>query len=165
MKYSIVYSSRTGNTALLAEKLADALPAEERVYLGVPDPRGEAAELIFTGFWTDRGGADQESAAFLERLHNKKIFLFGTAGFGGSQAYFDQILGRVAARLDPSNTLAGSFLCQGRMPPSVRQRYEAMAVRQPEQAREWIENFDRALTHPNEEDLKRLGELALNVMS
>ena len=45
------------------------------------------AEMIYVGFWTDKGTADQACLELLGRLRNKKIFLFGTAGFGGSEAY------------------------------------------------------------------------------
>lgn len=43
------------------------------------------AECIFVGFWTDKGTCDDNITAFLNKLENKKVFLFGTAGFGGEQ--------------------------------------------------------------------------------
>ena len=49
-------------------------------------------------------------------------------------------------------------MCQGRMPQSVRQRYEAMK-QQPNPASNLdmlIENFDRALAHPDAGGLERL---------
>ena len=36
MNYAIVTSSRTGNTAFLAQKLAEALPAQDCVFAGAP---------------------------------------------------------------------------------------------------------------------------------
>lgn len=33
--------------------------------------------------------------SYLHQLENKKVFLFGTVGFGGESSYFDQILERV----------------------------------------------------------------------
>ena len=110
------------------------------------------------GFWTDRGHADAGCNAFLKTLRGKKVFLFGTAGFGGSAEYFAKILSAVQAELDPSNTVVGTYMCQGRMPQSVRQRYEAMK-QQPNPASNLdmlIENFDRALAHPDAGDLERL---------
>ena len=49
-------------------------------------------------------------------------------------------------------------MCQGRMPQSVRVRYEGMLQQNPEDERmkAMIENFDRALEHPDKEDLERL---------
>ena len=56
------------------------------------------------------------------------------------------------------NTMIGSFMCQGKMPMSVRQRYENMK-KQPlhlPNLDAMIENFDKALSHPDADDLERL---------
>ena len=60
--------------------------------------------------------------------------------------------------LPAGNELLGSYFCQGKMPEAVRQRYEAMAKTDPEKARPLLENFDRALSHPDEADLRGLSE-------
>lgn len=60
--------------------------------------------------------------------------------------------------LDKSNTVFGSFMCQGKMPMSVRQRYENMK-KQPihlPNLDAMIENFDKALSHPDADDLEQL---------
>ena len=51
-RYSIIYSSKTGNTKKLAEKIREVLPEENCDY-------------------------------------------FGTEGFGGSEAYFQQVSGKL----------------------------------------------------------------------
>ena len=43
MSYAIVYSSRTGNTRMLAEALRAALPPQACVYFGPPDGAALAA--------------------------------------------------------------------------------------------------------------------------
>lgn len=154
--YAIVYSSRTGNTERLARRLRQALPQAVCVYYGPPGDTVPEAELIFAGFWTDKGDCDAAAAQFLERLRGRQVFLFGTAGFGGSGAYFNGILARVRGHLADGNQVAGSYLCQGEMPAAVRRRYEAMAQTEPEKAKPMLENFDRAVGHPNEADLTAL---------
>lgn len=117
-RYSIIYSSKTGNTKKLAEKIREVLPEENCDY-------------------------------------------FGTAGFGDSEAYFQQVLGKVKESVDESNTVMGEFMCQGKMPQSVRDRYVKMKEK-PDHAPnldELIQNFDRALSHPDNEDLDRLEEI------
>ena len=49
-------------------------------------------------------------------------------------------------------------MCQGMTPPSGRARYEAMRAlpAPPENLDAMIENFDRARTHPDADDLNRL---------
>ena len=150
MSYAIVYASRTGNTRLLAETIQAALPAEECLYCGAPDPKALEAQRIYVGFWTDKGTCSQEVADFLEQVTDQQIFLFGTAGFGGAPAYFDQILDRVQAHLGERGTLVGRYMCQGKMPQAVRARYEAMEESPRRTA--MLENFDQALSHPNQAD-------------
>lgn len=154
MSYSIVYSSRTGNTALLAQAIREALPQEECLYFGGPDPKALDAETIYVGFWTDKGTCDGETAGFLQSLDHQQVFLFGTAGFGGAPAYFEQILGRVRESLSHEIQVIGTYMCQGRMPQAVRTRYETMADSPRRTA--MLENFDRAMSHPDQQDLARL---------
>ena len=160
MTYAIVYSSRTGNTELLARTIQKALPAEDCVYFGGPDAAALAAGRLYVGFWTDKGSCGEALAAFLSGVEGKEVFLFGTAGFGSQPAYFQAVLKRVQANLGPDCTLAGSYMCQGKMPQAVRQRYEAMlaAPGHAPNLEAMIENFDRALSHPDAEDLARLTE-------
>ena len=154
MSYAIVYSSRTGNTALLAKTIREILGEETCVYFGPPAPQALAAETIYAGFWTDRGTCDEEMAQFLQSLTDQSVFLFGTAGFGGAPAYYEQILERVQANLKGSVRLMGRYMCQGQMPQAVRTRYEGMEDSPRRTA--MLENFDRALGHPDARDLEQL---------
>ena len=92
MSYAIVFSSKTGNTKLLADTLHACLPQENCCYFGTPAPAAMEADTLYVGFWTDKGNADESTLDFLKQLHGKSIFLFGTAGFGGSEEYFNKIL-------------------------------------------------------------------------
>ncbi len=202
--YSIVFSSRTGNTAELAETVREALPEGTCEYFGSVnaavdggfDSDGHrdhskcsiangnnksgfdgsdssygdgscansaipASETLFVGFWTNQGVADRETQQLLGQLRNRKIFLYGTAGFGGSEAYFQAILDKTKAFIDDSNTVIGTFMCQGKMPHSVRERYVKMKE-QPDHMPNidtMIENFDKALSHPDADDLVKLANL------
>lgn len=160
MNCSIVYSSRTGNTARLAGTLKDLLAQDHTcLYFGAPDARALQADLLFVGFWTDRGSCDQLLRDFLQTVHGKTVALFGTAGFGSDPAYFEQILGNVAACLPADNRLLPGFLCQGRMPQAVREKYAHRLEQDANdsRAKRMIENFDTALSHPSETDLQALG--------
>ena len=156
MKYAVVYSSVTGNTARLAERIGRMLPPQQLCYFGPPDEKALQAQTLLVGSWTDKGGCCPQIAAFMGRLAGKRVFVFGTAGFGGSPQYFDQVGRRMARNLPAGCTLLGWHLCQGRMPAAVRARYEALARTDPEKAKPMLDNFDRALSHPDEADLKDL---------
>ena len=162
MKYAVVFSSKTGNTKRRAEAIRAALGEAECIYFGPPDPKALEAPRLYVGFWTDKGTCDADSAAFLSHTAGHRVFLFGTAGFGGSDAYFSKILASVRAQLPDGAEEAGCWMCQGRMPQAVRQRYEAMEESPRRQA--MLENFDRALSHPDTEDLRRLREIVLTAL-
>ena len=122
--YSIVFSSRTGNTAELAETVREALPEGTCEYFGSVNDAVDG-------------------------------------GFGGSEAYFQAILDKTKAFIDDSNTVIGTFMCQGKMPHSVRERYVKMKE-QPNHMPNldaMIENFDKALSHPDADDLEKLANL------
>ena len=163
MTYAIVYSSRTGNTAQLAKALPPLWAGSGPLYCGAPDDAALAVDLILVGFWTDKGGCDQQTAAFLPQLHGKTVALFGTAGFGGSRDYFDRILERVAALAPSDARLLPGFMCQGKMPESVGQRYRQMLKDDPgnAQAQAMLQNFDAARSHPDARDLTALKRWAL----
>ena len=98
MSYAIVFSSKTGNTGLLADTLHSCLPQADCCYFGNPNPAAMEADTLYVGFWTDKGKADESSSDFLKQLRGKQVFLFGTAGLGGSEEYFNKILKTVIGR-------------------------------------------------------------------
>ena len=160
-RYSIIYSSRTGNTRLLAEAIRESLPADLCNHFGTDEAGAVESEKLYVGFWTDKGTADEAALALLKRLKNKKIFLFGTAGFGGSDVYFEKILGQVKQSIDSSNAVIGEYMCQGKMPQSVRERYVKMKENpeHPANLDMLIANFDCALSHPDMDDLEKLKKI------
>lgn len=142
----IVYSSKTGNTELLANSLNFM---ESKFCTRVQDVKElEPVDLLCIGFWCDKGDCDEDMQHFLSTLRNQKIFLFGTAGYGKSKEYFDQILNRVKGHINASNEVVGTWMCQGKMPLSIRSKFEANP--------EMLRNFDTALKHPNDKDVNSL---------
>ena len=45
----------TGNTRKLADKIHEILPKESCDYFGTADAQGIESELLYIGFWTDKG--------------------------------------------------------------------------------------------------------------
>ena len=86
--YSIIFSSVTGNTEKLADTIHETLPQDMCDYFGGNELQVPESDLLYIGFWTDKGNADNQTLELLSKLKNKKIFLFGTAGFGGSDTSF-----------------------------------------------------------------------------
>ena len=169
MRYAMLVNSRSGNTKMLADAIEIALKtdgAECVCAMDIADDvcsaaltdeteRVLAADAVLVGFWCDKGTCSTSVAELLKRLAGKRVFLFGTCGFGGSEEYFQQIIDRVAAALPESAKLVGSFMCQGKMGPGVRARYEAVLAENPDdpRAQAMIRNFDAAIAHPDTSDL------------
>lgn len=162
MTYAIVYSSKTGNTEQLANRIHNILPKEDCIYFGSPNDVAKNADLLFIGTWTDKGTCSEEIKEFLKGVENKNIYLFGTCGFGESEQYFLELSSRIQKQIQPSCHLIGSFICQGKMPMMVRDRYATMFANDPLKAKQFIDNFDRALSHPNSTDLDNLEKSVLN---
>lgn len=146
MTCAIICSSKTGNTEKLAQRARDVLG--DAIVDSVAD-----ADTVLLGSWTDKGGLDPALSDALAALDGKRVFLFGTCGFGGSQAYYDRVLDRFQSALPEGAEVVGRFMCQGQMLPAVRERYVKMAEQDPARFEPMIENFDRALGHPDVSDL------------
>ena len=120
------------------------------------------ADVVFVGFWCDKGSCSPAVQHFLQGLVGKRVFLFGTCGFGESDEYFEQILDRVRAYLPADAQYIGGAICQGKMGMGVKRRYEGMLEKDPEnaQARMLIDNWNKAQSHPNEDDFSRIAAAA-----
>lgn len=81
MKVCVLCDSRTGNT----EQLADVI---REVYSGNLVEDTDQADIVFLGSWTDKGSCSDAAREAAASLHGKQVFLFGTCGFGGSDAYY-----------------------------------------------------------------------------
>lgn len=156
MKIHVLYASGTGNTELVAKAVYKAIPDTskdiQRLVNFKEDP---GAETYFIGFWTNRGSASYELLDILSNLHGKNIALFGTCGMGGSPEYYREIENQVSAFIPDDNVYLGAFMCQGKMPMRVREKYLAMETDENyAQVQKMLRNFDEALLHPNDDDLK-----------
>lgn len=160
MKYGIAFSSMTGNTAAVAEQLRALLPAESCAYFGelTKECLGLDVDFWFVGFWTDKGSCDDKTRVFLKKLNKKTVSLFGTAGFGSSPEYFSMVLKYAEANIPVSNTVLPGFMCQGKMKPTVKEKYTAILAEKPNDsmAKKILEEYESAMNHPNEDDFKRL---------
>lgn len=155
MNIAIIYSSNTGNTQILAETIKKELKDENIVYFGKTIKEIPVADIYFIGSWTNKGNASDDIIEFVKKIKNKKIAYFGTAGYGGSESYYQTLFERTKIYIDSSNKILGYFYCQGKMPIQVRERYEKLITEHPDDTnlKVNIKNFDEALTHPDNVDL------------
>lgn len=141
---------------------AASAPAESTSSASTIATQASGADVVFVGFWCDKGSCSPAAQHFLQGLAGKRVFLFGTCGFGESDEYFAQILDRVRAYLPADAQYIGGAMCQGKMGMGVKRRYEGMLEKNPEnaQARMLIDNWNKAQSHPNEDDVSRIAAAA-----
>lgn len=155
MKYQVIYTSKTGNTEKIAKKIFEVLPGMEKdIVRFEPGMQISDAEIVFVGFWINRGTCSMDLLDYISQLHGKKIALFGTCGMGTDDAYYKKLTDEIEAWLPDDSICMGTFMCQGKMPMSVREKYESMLGNgNDEWVQRMIRNFDTALTKPDKEDL------------
>ncbi|MEG1290705.1 MAG: flavodoxin family protein, partial [Lachnospiraceae bacterium] len=156
MDYMVVYASKTGNTKKLATEIFTAIPGMSKDMQNISEYHGKDADVFFIGFWTNRGSCDMSVIDMMSELHGKKIALFGTCGFGGDEEYYKTIEQKVSVWIPDDCEYMGSFMCQGKMPMQVREKYEISMSDSKQEAcrKKMLQNFDEALLHPNENDLE-----------
>lgn len=167
MNIAIIFDSVTGNTEQVAKAVGEACSGEDMVVFGRPGKDIPRASLIFAGSWTDRGNCSAAMAEFLSRLHGKSVALFGTMGFGESEDYAQGLFERTCPYLPEDNRILGYFYCSGKLPINVRNRCLTMMRDNPGDQRlhACIQNFDYALSHPDETDLARARQFAHNIVN
>ena len=85
----------------------------------------------------------------------KKIALFGTCGMGNDLEYYKKIEENIRVFIEDDNEYLGAYICQGKMPISVREKY--LSMKTPENTKminAMLRNFDMAMLHPDTQDLE-----------
>ena len=120
MKSIVIYSSLTGNTKQVAEAITSVLPADTLcVSMKELPPDVSSYDLVFAGFWVDKGTANKEARDVLGILHNPHIALFATAGVPPQMAHAKESLINAANCLPDGIEPVGTFICQGKLDPKV----------------------------------------------
>ncbi len=155
MKKAVIYSSKTGNTKMLAEAAAKTLGNCD--LLNIKDnPKVDEYDFVAVGWWVDKGTADKDTLEWLPNLKGKKVFYFITLG-----AYpdSDHAKGCVEKGKDllAGNEILGSFICQGKIDPALKEwmsKLDKSHPHYPDEAR--IKRWNDADSHPDENDIDNL---------
>ena len=167
MKYSIVYTSKSGNTEKLALAIKEAANGECLQCVkanAVDNAKVNDSDIVFVGAGSYKGTCDEAAGKFMETLKNKKVFLFMTVGYGDNQAYYDKMLNPAKTFIDSSNTIIGTYACQGQWIEGQKKNLEnTLAKAATDDEKKAIEgklaNHSNAMGHPNAEDLNKLKDI------
>ncbi len=162
----VVYSSETGNTRLVAEQIYKGIPKSmgEKQIVDIRSWNGSLfAENYFIGFWSNRGSCCLEIIDLLSSIHNSNIALFGTCGFGNADNYYDALESNARVWIPDDNEFLGSYFCKGKMPPEVKEKYEACRGKcDDHKIDQMLHIYDSALSHPDNNDLSKARSFASN---
>ena len=171
----LIYESITGNSKKLACSVHEELEAlgfkarlceagKLKLHEDEAVSEFENASLVVLLGWVKRSSFSPKIKQLLEvhakHLCDKKLAIMYTAGFV-REPYPQKIYtlmqeDLLACGLSKDQVL-GFYLCQGKMPESTKQRYLSGKDRHatsPEMIKLKIANWEEALKHPSEDDLK-----------
>ena len=161
-KWAVIYSSVTGNTKLVAEAIAKAAGGD---IFNVNDsmPNLDRYEILALGFWLKRGGPDPLMKNFLPTVSNARVVLFETHGTETGNEHAVTAFARAAYLLGSGCDIVGTFDCQGKISQKLIDKRRAAGADDPHNSVDSIERWERASTHPDENDLRRAAEFVANI--
>lgn len=160
MKSLIIYSSKSGNTRKLADAVQSFLPGETICKSVDEKPATDGFDLVCVGFWFQSGKADSNTAELLQELDSQApLFLFATHGAAVDSDHARSGMKQAEELAAPCRVI-GTFSCQGEVSPGLLAKVESMDPPPP-----WIKDAPNAAGHPDDEDLRGLGEILQRVVS
>ena len=120
MKGLIIYSSKTGNTKRMAEKIYEVLKDEHQMTIkDIRDaPEVEKFDFILLGAWIDRGSLEPKALKVLHSIKNKKIGLFATLGAMPDSEHGRKVIKNLEKLLIDRDSL-GQYICPGLVDPKM----------------------------------------------
>jgi len=151
VKALIVYSSRTGNTRMIAEAIHSIMPtgAELAPVEKAPDPANY--DLLALGFWVDKGEPDAAMSAYMGRVKDLNVGLFCTLGAWPDSEHARESMRKAVNRLGGGKVL-GTFICQGKVDPELIDAMAKMPDNPHPMTEERRARLEEAAKHPNESD-------------
>lgn len=168
MKSLVVYASITGNTEKIANAIYDEIATEKQIVkLPSENIPIEDYDVIFVGYWVNRGTCSLPVQAFLQTIHGKKVAIFGTMGARTDGSYGEDISQTVMNILPKDNTLLGHFICQGKLQLALKKQYEESLRQDPNDIHviTQLNNYEASLTHPDSVDTRQAAIFARNILN
>ncbi|MDR1658282.1 MAG: flavodoxin family protein [Deltaproteobacteria bacterium] len=168
MKILVAYSSLTGNTQKVAEAVRNSLPTGT-VLASVKEADPEGFDLVFIGFWVDKGRADSSTRSFMGKLKNQQTAFFFTLGAYPDSAHAQEVADNTSQELlAGGNKILGFFRCQGKVDPGLLEKMKTMLPPDNPHVKMTPERqamLTEASRHPNEEDFEAAKSFVQNILA
>ena len=127
MKGLIIYSSKTGNTKRMAEKIYEVLKDKQQMTIkDIRDaPEVEQFDFILLGGWIDRGTLETKTLKLLKTIKNKKIGLFATLGAMPDSEHGRKVIKNIEDLLNDRDSL-GQYICPGLVDPKMIEKLKGI---------------------------------------
>ena len=120
-----------------------------------------------------RETANEEIKAYVSQWEDMEVDIILCRGssvsythlMGQDSEYYKRTANQVAAFIPDDSIYLGSFLCPGKMPPQVLEKYRRMQrISDTPQMRTMIKNYEEAMLHPDHEDLMNAKKFANEIL-
>lgn len=161
MSVLVIYSTITGNTKLVCERIYNILNVEKKL---IDVKEIESIKLdnysdIIIGFWCDKGTMDKNSLEFLNKLKNKNLYFLGTLGARPESEHGKSVFINAKELCKKENNFVDGLLIWGRVSEAVQNRIKQFPADHPHgPTSERLARWKEASTHPDEDDLKKAEE-------
>lgn len=168
MKTLIAYSTISGNTKAVCEKIYEALNIEKEI-VNIKDIKNitiDDFENIILGFWCDKGTMDKNSLEFLANLKNKNLYFLGTLGARPESDHWKSVKENAIKLCSENNNFKGGLLIWGRISQAMMDLMSKFPEGHPHAPTpERVARWKAASTHPDEEDFKKSQEYFSNLLN
>lgn len=158
MKTAIIFSTVTGQTEKLANAIKSTIGTVD--YFGKPSDEALLADVIYVGSWTVGFSCSPDIKEFLEKLNDKKVFVFMTAGYNSTEEFFTPIIDSAKANINSSNEIIGQFICQGAVSEAKQEGIKKMDI---DKYNSMKEQLELSASHPSADDIANLTEIVKNI--
>ena len=152
MKTLIVYSTISGNTKAVCERIYNALNVEKEI-INVKDTK-------------DKGTMDKDSIDFLKTLNNKNLYFLGTLGARPDSEHWNDVFENAKKLCSENNNFKDGLLIWGRISKEMMDVMKKFPAGHPHAVTpERLARWEAASTHPDENDFKKAEEFFSNLLN
>lgn len=161
--WAVIYSSVTGNTRKIAEKIANAAGESELFPLAEAPQDLSSYEVVALGYWLRRGGPEPGMQAFLPKVQGATVLLFQTHGAEPGSEHAVTAFARAACLLGKDCEILGTFGCQGKINPALIEKRQNRAPDDPHGGPKARERWKNAASHPDAADLENAEDFVVRM--
>lgn len=166
MKGIIIYSSNTGNTKLLAEKIYEGVKESADWTLSNITEKVDTKDfdVVLLGGWAENGSLNKATLEFFNNIEkeNKKIGLFMTMGSRTSTEHGKVCENNLNKLLEGTNSL-GIKLMQGKISQALMDKIATLPdTVLPKHIKDAMQDGVDSYKEPSNEDYKEIADFFLN---